>query len=44
MDEITDPIQDEFIDAIKEKFFMANNEPVPSFGEIYDEVISMSKQ
>lgn len=43
MDEIADPIQDEFIDAIKEKFFMANNEPIPSFGEIYEEVTSMSK-
>ena len=38
MDEITDPIQDEFIDAIKEKFFMANGDSIPSFPEIYQKV------
>ena len=40
MDEVADPIQDEFIDAIKEKFFMANGEQVPSFPEIYNSVIN----
>lgn len=40
MDEVADPIQDEFIDAIKEKFFMANGEQVPSFPEIYNAVIN----
>lgn len=40
MDEVADPIQYEFIDAIKEKFFMANGEQVPSFPEIYTAVIN----
>lgn len=40
MDEIADPIQDDFIDAIKEKFFMANGESIPSFPEIYQKVIN----
>ena len=38
MDEIADPIQDDFIDAIKEKFFMANGDSIPSFPEIYQKV------
>ena len=40
MDEVADPIQDDFIDAIKEKFFMANGESIPSFPEIYQAVIN----
>lgn len=40
MDEISNPIQDDFIDAIKEKFFMANGERVPPFSEIYQSVIN----
>ena len=43
MDEISEPIQDEFIDGIKEKYFMANGEIVPSFEDIYEEILPMIK-